>query len=152
MTLTEKLHIAITEAATELWPNIKLPDFDVVSPPSEEFGDLSTALPLTLAKLIQAAPIDIAQAIQAYIQPKQLAFIQEITVTHPGYINFLIDFAALSHHLIPRILTQKQAYGLGREDPGRIVIEHTAVNPNKAAHIGHLRNACLGDSVANLLK
>lgn len=152
MALTKKLHIAITETATNLWPSIKLPDFDVVSPPTKEFGDLSTALPLTLAKLLQEKPIDIAGALQAELRCNQPSFIKDITVTNPGYINFIIDFTSLNKHLIPKILTQKHDYGIGREDQGKIVVEHTAVNPNKSAHIGHLRNACLGDSVANILK
>ena len=152
MTLTEKLHTEILETATYLWPEIKLPDFDVASPPSKEFGDLSTALPLTLSKLLQEMSMSIAHAMQTELRTKQLSFIKDVTVTHPGYINFIIDFSTLNKHLIPKILTQKHEYGLGREDQGKIVVEHTAVNPNKAAHIGHLRNACLGDSVANLLK
>jgi len=152
MALTEKLHAAVHEIATELWPNIELPDFAIVAPPSPEFGDLSTALPLTLAKLVLASPQMIAEKIQAQLKVRPLDFIQDVTVTAPGYINFLIDFSSLSEHLIQKILTQKHDYGAAREDKGKVLVEHTAINPNKAAHIGHLRNACLGDSIANILK
>ncbi len=152
MTLTETLQAAISEATTQLWPEVAIPPFDVVAPPSPEFGDLSTALPLTLAKLVLESPLMIAQKIQAQLQARSLEFIKEVTITSPGYVNFLVDFTALSHHLLPKILTQKHDYGASKEDRGKILVEHTAVNPNKAAHIGHLRNACLGDSVANILK
>ena len=152
MTLTETLQAAIKEATTQLWPEVIIPPFDVAVPPSPEFGDLSTALPLTLAKAVLESPLMIAQKIQAQLQARPLEFIKEVTITSPGYVNFLIDFFALSHHLLPKILTQKHEYGRGREDKGKILVEHTAVNPNKAAHVGHLRNACLGDSVANILK
>jgi len=152
MTIAEKLHMAIAEEATSLWPKIKLPVFDVVAPPAEDFGDLSAALPLTLAKLVLEPPMDIAKKLQYRLQAKPLEFIKEVTITKPGYINFIIDFDKLSQHLIQKILTQKNEYGRGREDKGKILVEHTAINPNKAAHVGHLRNACLGDSVANLLK
>lgn len=152
MVLTDKLHLAIREAATILWPTVKIPDFDVVAPPSAEFGDLSTALPLTLAKLLNESPIEIAQTLADQLQIGPLDFIAQVTVTPPGYVNFLVNFAEFSEHFIQKVLTQKEDYGASREDKGKILIEHTAINPNKSAHIGHLRNACLGDTVANLLR
>lgn len=152
MTLVNQLELIVRKAATELWPEIKVPPFDVVPPPAEEFGDLSTALPLTLAKLLTKPPLEIANQIKAQFDQQPLTYIKEVTVTQPGYINFILDYPTLSKHLINKILTQKHTYGTDKEDKGKIIIEHTAVNPNKAAHIGHLRNACLGDSTANLLR
>ncbi|MFH1856281.1 MAG: arginine--tRNA ligase [Candidatus Omnitrophota bacterium] len=152
MTLVNQLELIVRKSATELWPDIKIPPFDVTTPPAEEFGDLSTALPLTLAKLLTKPPIEIANQIKAQFDQQPLTYIKEVTVTQPGYINFILDYPILSKHLINKILTQKQAYGGDKEDKGKIIIEHTAINPNKAAHIGHLRNACLGDSTANLLR
>lgn len=152
MTLTEKLHAAVKTAAATLWPNIELPDFDIVASPSPEFGDFSTALPLTLAKAALESPAMIAQKIQTQLRTHPLEFVREITVTAPGYVNFVIDFPALSQHLLQKILTQKHEYGVAHEDKDKIILEHTQINPNKAAHIGHLRNACLGDTVTNILK
>lgn len=152
MALTEKLHATILEEAASLWPKVKIPAFDVVVPPSADFGDYSTALPLTLAKLVLEPPMDIAKKLHYRLQAKQSEFVKEVTITKPGYVNFIIDFDKLSEHLIQKILTQKHEYGRLREDKGKILIEHTAINPNKAAHIGHLRNACLGDSIANILR
>ncbi len=152
MVLTDKLHLAVQEAAAILWPKIKLPDFEIVAPPSAEFGDLSTALPLTLAKLVGTSPLEIAGQLADQLQTRPLDFIAKVTVTPPGYVNFLVNFAEFSEHFIQKVLTQKENYGTSREDKGRILIEHTAINPNKTAHIGHLRNACLGDTVANLLR
>jgi len=152
MTLTQQLELIIRKTATELWPEIKIPPFDVVAPPSNEFGDLSTALSLTLAKILTKPPLEIANQIKAKFDQQPLTYIKEVTITQPGYINFILDYPALSKHLINKILTQKQAYGGSPEEKGKIIVEHTAINPNKAAHVGHLRNACLGDSVANLLR
>ncbi|MFA5967593.1 MAG: arginine--tRNA ligase [Patescibacteria group bacterium] len=152
MTIAEKLHAAVQEAAIALWPIIELPGFDVVAPPSPEFGDFSTALPLTLAKIAQESPMSIAQKLQTHLQTQSLGFIKDITTTAPGYVNFLVDFSSLSEHLIQKILTQKHEYGTWREDKGKVLVEHTAINPNKAAHVGNLRNACLGDTVANILR
>ncbi len=152
MTLAEKLQEAIEQEATKLWPDIKLPPFDVIAPPLEEFGDLSTALPLTLAKLTQEKSLDIANKLKKNLEKYNIEHIKKITITEPGYLNFIIDFANLSQHLLNKILQQKDDFGITKENLGNIVIEHTAVNPNKAAHIGHLRNACLGDSLARIMQ
>jgi len=152
MTLAEKLQEAIKQEATTLWPDIKLPPFDITTPPVEEFGDISTALPLILAKLTQEKPLDIANKLKTNLGKHDIEHIKKITVTNPGYLNFIIDFTNLSQHLLSKILQQEDNFGITKENLGNVVIEHTAVNPNKAAHIGHLRNACLGDSLARIMQ
>lgn len=152
MTLAEKLQETINEEVATLWPAIKIPPFDVVEPPNEDFGDLSTALPLTLAKLTSEKPLDIADRLKKVLIKKNIEHIKNITITEPGYLNFAIDFVNLSKHLLNKILLQKDQFGTTNENAGKAIVEHTSVNPNKAAHVGHLRNACLGDSVANILK
>lgn len=151
MTLAEKLQEVIKQEATILWPDIKLPPFDVTEPPNPEFGDLSSALSLTLAKLTQEKPIDIANKLKEVIQKKDIEHLKKITVTEPGYLNFIIDFSNLGKHLLSKILQEKDNYGVSKEDMGNVIIEHTSINPNKAAHVGHLRNACLGDSLARIM-
>ena len=152
LTLSEQLKEQVQQAATDLWPEIKLPPFDIVEPPSVEFGDLSTALPLTLAKLLGENPITIAKRLKEKINAAEIEHIKDVTVTEPGYLNFLIDYAALGAHLIDKIIGQNAAYGTSRDDLGNASVEHTSVNPNKAAHVGHLRNACLGDTLARILR
>ncbi|OGB85709.1 arginine--tRNA ligase [candidate division Kazan bacterium RIFCSPLOWO2_01_FULL_48_13] len=151
LTLADLLTEKVKQAATRLWPEIKLPPFDIVEPPSTEFGDLSTALPLTLAKLTSEKPTTIAKQLKSAINVSDIEHIKEITVTEPGYLNFKIDYIALGSHLITKIIGQGSEYGTFREDLGNASIEHTSVNPNKAAHVGHLRNACLGDTLARIL-
>ncbi|MFA5270349.1 MAG: arginine--tRNA ligase [Patescibacteria group bacterium] len=151
LTLAEQLTDQVKQAATRTWPELKLPPFDIVEPPSLEFGDLSTALPLTLAKLLSEKPITIAKKLKDAIDITEVEHIQELTVTEPGYLNFRIDYATLGSHLINKIIGQGAEYGIVRDDRGFASIEHTSVNPNKAAHVGHLRNACLGDTLARIL-
>lgn len=151
MTLAEKLQEAIKQEATILWPDIKLPPFDVTEPPNPEFGDLSSALALTLSKLTQEKPLDIANKLKEAIKKQNIEHLKNITVTEPGYLNFIIDFSNLAKHLLSKILQQADEFGTSKSDKGNIVIEHTSINPNKAAHIGHLRNACLGDSLARIM-
>jgi arginyl-tRNA synthetase len=80
-------------------------------------------------------------------------FIREITISPPGYLNFRVDWPALAQDLIPRILEKRELFGRRVSiDEEKVFIEHTSVNPNKAMHIGHLRNAVLGDTVARILK
>lgn len=151
MTLAEKLQSAIQKEATGLWPDVKIPPIDVTEPPLPEFGDLSTPLPLTLAKLISRKPLDIAYKIREALEKTKIEHVKEITISEPGYINFIIDFQNLSPHLLKKILSQKKEFGTIKDHRGNVVIEHTSVNPNKAAHVGHLRNACLGDSLARIM-
>ena len=150
MTLAEKIQEMIEQEATVLWPDVKLPPFDVVAPPQPEFGDLSSALPLTLAKILQQNPMVLAKALKNNLDKQNIENIKEITVTEPGYVNFIIDYKTLSNHLIKKIL-QNDVYE-PKTEKGKVVVEHTSVNPNKAAHIGHLRNACLGDALARILE
>lgn len=151
MALSQKIKDLIREEAAILWPEINIPPFDITEPPNPEFGDLSTPLPLTLSKMLGQKPMDIADKIKDKISKKTIEHVKEITVTSPGYINFNIDFAKLSKHLFHKVLTQKESFGTSKETKGRVIIEHTSVNPNKAAHVGHLRNACLGDSLSRIM-
>ncbi|MBN2585266.1 arginine--tRNA ligase [Patescibacteria group bacterium] len=151
LTLAEQLRAEVKQAATTMWPKLKLPPFDIVEPPSAEFGDLSTALPLTLAKLLDEKPVVIAKKMKEAFDTSAIEHIQKLTVTEPGYLNFKIDYATLGSHLINKIIGQGAEFGIVREDLGNASVEHTSVNPNKAAHIGHLRNACLGDTLVRIL-
>ena len=121
------------------------------TPPQLEFGDLSTPLPLRLAKVLRRAPVEIAREISAYLSSQKPAYVKEFTVTAPGYINAWLDMQVLTRSVFDEITVDKEKYGEVKVGKGKkIVIEHTNINPNKAAHIGHLRNACLGDTLARL--
>ncbi len=80
-------------------------------------------------------------------------FIHEVSVSPPGYLNFKVDWPALARELIPQIVGKRDLFGRPASiEKEKVFIEHTSVNPNKAMHIGHLRNAVLGDTVARVLK
>ena len=122
-------------------------------PPKREFGDFSTAVCLGQAKAQKRAPMQIAQDLKIELDKIDLPFIKEIIVTPPGYLNFKIDHASYVKSIITRVMTEKDDFG--RSDVGaqsKVLIEHTNVNPNKAMHIGHLRNAIIGDSVVRTLR
>ncbi len=123
----------------------------VATPPNPEFGDLSSPVSMKMAKRLRRSPMDIANSLAGFLQVSPIPYVREISVTPPGYINFLLDYPSYGSTLLSLIEQQKDAYGNNPDGAGeKFVIEHTNINPNKAAHIGHLRNACLGDTLARL--
>ena len=131
--------------------NIEEVPFNV--PPQQELGDFSSAVCLAMARQRRESPMKIAQEMAERLKSKPPPYIQDIGVSPPGYLNFKVDWPALAQDLIPRILREGELFGKPVSQPKKkIFIEHTSVNPNKAMHIGHLRNSVLGDTVARLLE
>ncbi len=114
-------------------------------PPKREFGDLSTTIPFTLAKKEKQKPFVIGNRIIESIKDR-FAMFSEIKLAGGGFLNFTFKKNFLVNYLAANIHRQAPAAGL------KMVVEHTSINPNKSAHIGHLRNACLGDTLANALR
>jgi arginyl-tRNA synthetase len=122
-------------------------------PPKREIGDFSTAVCLAQAKVQKRAPIQIAEEVKRELDKVRLPYIREITVTPPGYLNFKIDHSRYVKTVMDRVAKEGERFGdsnVGRKR--KIIVEHTNVNPNKAMHIGHLRNAIIGDTVVRTLK
>ncbi len=125
------------------YPDATLPKVVIEQPPKVELGDF--AIPLfPFAKPLRTAPLKIAEAIRAEIGP--IEGIAEMQVAPPGYLNVRIDRAWMAAALAA---DQKPLVEI---PAGKILVEHTSINPNKAAHIGHLRNAILGDTFVRLLR
>src|SRR5260370_30824612 len=79
--------------------------------------------------------------------------IEEITVTKPGFLNFRLNRPAAGKAIIERILEAGADFGRNNAGTGtKVIIEHTNINSNKAAHVGHVRNACIGDTVVRMLR
>ncbi len=114
------------------------------------FGDVSSNISFLLAKELKKSPKDIAQMLSdKYSQCTSTLVLK--TESHPsGYLNFFADWAKLSQ----LILTESYLDTFGNVDIGNnsdIIVEHTSVNPNKALHIGHIRNIVVGDVVSRIL-
>ena len=122
-------------------------------PPKREFGDFSSAACLALAKQKKQSPMKIAQEAADQLKAKAPPYILEITVSPPGYLNFKVDWIGLVRDLLPQILKEGDLFGKSASiQKEKVFIEHTSVNPNKAMHIGHLRNAVIGDTVARVFE
>ena len=123
-------------------------DFDVQETQKAEFGDFYVNVPFLLAKKLRRNPMEIAGQISDAIEN-----IPNLTVEpcKPGYLNFRIDYAHLVYETIRNGIESDFHFpDLGRGE--KVLVEHTSVNPNKALHIGHARNLCVGDSIARLLR
>ncbi|MDY0297701.1 MAG: arginine--tRNA ligase [Acidobacteriota bacterium] len=114
-------------------------------PPNRRYGDLSTTLPFVLAKRMQKKPIEIGRRMVSILSGR-FAPMAEVSLAGGGFLNFTLD----RRHFLRYLLDTRERRPAARDK--RIVVEHTSINPNKAAHIGHLRNACLGDTLARSLK
>ncbi len=121
-------------------------------PPKKEMGDFSTAVCMPFAKTLRKAPVAIAEELAAALAAASLPYIRRIEVSRPGYVNFFVDYGLYAGDLIDKVLTEGDAFGSVAEGGRNILVEHTNVNPNKAMHIGHLRNAIIGDSVVRMLR
>jgi arginyl-tRNA synthetase len=124
-------------------------DIPVVTerPPRLAMGEVASPVCFELAKRMKKAPRILAQEIANSLPP--IEGVTRIEVAGGGYLNAYFDRAAMF---------RSAAAGAGGERPTaapstpKVVVEHTSVNPNKAAHIGHLRNAVLGDTFGRLLR
>ena len=141
------------EVAKALKEFLNIEDVPFNIPPQKELGDFSSAICLSLAKQKKEPPMKIAREMAEQLRSKRPPYIQEIGVSPPGYLNFKVDWPVLAQDLIPQILKEGEIFGKPapklRE---KVFIEHTSVNPNKAMHIGHLRNSVLGDTVSRVLE
>ena len=143
----------VRETASSVF-NVELETVSSEIPPKTELGDLAFPIAFELAKKIKQAtgekknPREIAEALKADLDT--LDFVRKVEVAGAGYLNVFFDRTRfLSENAsttpLPNIAA---AYSTGA---AKVCVEHTSVNPNKAAHIGHVRNSVLGDSFARIL-
>ncbi|MCC7553850.1 MAG: arginine--tRNA ligase [Methanobacteriaceae archaeon] len=115
-------------------------------PPNPDLGDLASTISFKLAKIMKKSPNIISQEIVDNIDvPK---YFKEVKPVGP-YVNFFIDYDSFSKDFLKTI---NNSYGDLEKVDEKIILEHTSANPNGPLHIGHGRNAIIGDSLSNLLK
>ena len=133
---------ALTEAIESAWKHTPS-TIPLTYPPNTELGDLASPVCFELARTLKRSPRDIAIAIAAAFTPG--GGIERVEVAGPGYLNAFLDRDAF-------LRSQLAGTAAPPPDERKIVVEHTNINPNKAAHIGHLRNAVLADTLVRFLK
>ncbi|MGO4879553.1 MAG: arginine--tRNA ligase [Bryobacteraceae bacterium] len=116
----------------------------VEQPKQSDFGELAVPAAFQLAKQLRQAPRKIAAELVDEIGP--IPGVAALEVAGGGYINIRFDRAAYGQGLRTPAPAETAAAA------GKIIVEHTNINPNKAAHIGHLRNAALGDTFVRMMR
>src|SRR3989441_3806846 len=118
------------------------------------FGDYSMPVMSWASKnKLARPPLLIAEALATVLREMHIPGIAEITVTKPGYVNFRLNRPFIGQAIIERVLDAGADYGQNETGIGtKVLVEHTNINSNKAAHVGHLRNACIGDTVVRILR
>jgi arginyl-tRNA synthetase len=121
------------------------------TPPRIEMGELALPVAFDLARKVRRSPKDIAQELA--LAAEAIPGVWKVAVAGAGYLNFYLDRPKLALELSKSI--DGRRFGLAPDQDGsagKIIVEHTNINPNKAAHIGHLRNAAIGDSFVRCLR
>ncbi len=124
--------------------SIELARIVIEQPPKVEFGEYALPLAFELAKKLRKAPRKIAEEVVAGLGT--LEGFEKFEVAGAGYINARVDRAYVAKALVSDAVPDADKVS------GKVLVEHSSINPNKAAHIGHLRNAILGDTFVRLLK
>lgn len=150
--LQTQLKDRVRAAAVERW-SVELQDVNAETPPRAELGDVAFPVAFELAKLIkQATGVKLApRAIAEELKPalEAIAGVAHVAVAGAGYINVFLDRAIL----ISSFSTPDTPKAVATDDTRpKKMVEHTSINPNKAAHIGHVRNAVLGDTFVRILQ
>ena len=122
-----------------------IPTIVIEYPPTRRLGDLAVTVAFELARTLRKAPRAIAQEVAETVG--ELRGVGRLEPTGAGYLNVFLDRPAFARdRMAGDTPTAVTAGGL------KTIVEHTAINPNKAAHVGHLRNAALGDTLCRLLR
>jgi len=139
-----RVHEALIGAIRQHFAVADPPAFAIEVPPNRALGDLAVAVAFQLARTLRKAPRAIAAELAGAVG--DVPGVARIVATPNGYLNFYLDRPAFLRARVRGLVEPE------RGPATKTVVEHTAINPNKAAHIGHLRNAALGDTLVRALR
>ena len=144
LTVQHLVHNAIADAIRRQYGLADVPSFGVEVPPTRALGDLAVPVAFQLARTLRKAPRVIAQEIASGLGT--MPGVTRIVAAPNGYLNLYLER--------PTFLLERLRGTVEDKHPAsdKTIVEHTAINPNKAAHIGHLRNAALGDTLVRVLR
>ncbi len=136
--------------------SVTLDDVHLEHPDNPKWGDFATNVAMSLSGDLKQSPLETAKKLSYELQKMDFSFDRDgvrcealisLDVAPPGFINFKLSNEWLVNELY-EIVGNDSNYGSADLGEGkRLALEHSNVNPNKAAHVGHLRNACLGQFV-----
>ena len=144
------VHDAIADAVRRRFGLTDVPAFAVEVPPKRALGDLAVAVAFQLARELKKAPRAIARDLAD--ATGEIPGVARVVAAPNGYLNLYLDRPAfLLDRAVPSRAERLPAAAQD-ETATKTIVEHTAINPNKAAHVGHLRNAVLGDTLVRVMR
>jgi len=143
---------ALANALNETLPAEK-PTITLNKTPNIEYGQLASSLCFELAKKTKQKPLALAQRLVDAMDKSSFNLIEKVAPAGAGYINFHVDFTKFSKLTLEAVKNLGSDYGFVKVDePKKIIVEHTSVNPLHPIHIGQARNPMLGDALARILQ
>ena len=127
-------------------------EFKIEEPPRSELGDISTNVCFQISRRIKKDVKEVSEDLVNEIDIRERGLISSVSTHQNGYINFRANYPEMGFISLKSAILDSN---YGHVDIGRgenVMVEHTSVNPNKALHVGHLRNVILGDAITRILK
>src|SRR5262245_61317459 len=145
--IQQRVTDAVRQAVQRQFGLAEVPAFAVETPPNRAMGDLAVTVAFQLARTLRKAPRAIAQDLAPAIGA--IPGVERIVATPNGYLNLFLERTSF---LLDRMAVEQPPATPSSGRLEKTIVEHTAINPNKAAHVGHLRNAALGDTLVRVLR
>ena len=123
------------------------------SPKVAAHGDLATTVAMQLAKPLKLSPRQLAENLKAALlaTPSFQAWVESIDIAGPGFLNFKLK-ASAKQQIVKEVLSQKASFGHQPVNGKRLMVEFVSANPTGPLHVGHGRQAALGDAICNLFQ
>jgi arginyl-tRNA synthetase len=149
----QECQTALANALKKTVPEIQQPTFTLNKTPNIDYGQLASSLCFELAKKLRQKPLALAQQLVDAMDKSSFNLIEKVEPAGAGYINFHVNFAKFSELTLDSVKKLGFDYGFVKtEEPKKIIVEHTSVNPLHPIHIGQARNPMLGDALARILQ
>ena len=146
--LLELIRAALETAAGELGIEGERPEPELLPTKQKEHGDFASNVALVLASRAGRNPREAAEAICAAFP--EAPFVERVEVAGPGFLNIFVTDGWL-HDALRDVVAAGASYGAGEPNGKRVQVEFVSANPTGPLHVGHARNAVLGDAIARLL-
>lgn len=144
--ISQDIQKILRDAIEKEFPEAKLDEIVVSVPKHKNMGDLATPVAMQLAKMLKHAPMGIAQRIAERLQDEQM--ISKVESVAPGFLNLTLSDKYLCRALEMHSPQEQKSYGGGE----KILLEYAALNVAKHAHVGHIRNIAIGESLNRIFR
>jgi arginyl-tRNA synthetase len=143
---------ALTQVLKKALPEVKVETLSFSKPPNPDFGQLASSLCFELAKKRHQKTDDLTAQLVKAVGKQRFSLLEKVTAAG-GYVNFHVNFPKFSALTLESVRQLDSDYGFVKtENPMKIIVEHTSVNPLHPIHIGQARNPMIGDALSRILK